>query len=222
MDASTSPGRVAPQVSGAPDAWAGRSAVGGASVCGLMPPAFSKASQAMASYAQGADVAFELLYDELAPKLHRYLGRFLRHEAAVEDALQQVFLHIHLGRGRFSPGSRVEPWAYAIAHAVAVDQLRRDRVRTTQELPEEHPAESTGADSLVFAGELSAALRNELEQVSPRLREAFLLVRLDGLSHAEAACVLGIEETATKLRTHRATVWLRERLARFGTKGNPE
>jgi RNA polymerase sigma-70 factor (ECF subfamily) len=183
----------------------------------------SKASAAMARYADGDAGAFGVLYTELAPQLTRYLKRSVRDPHAVGDLLQQAFMQLHLSRGRFVPGARVEPWAYAITRAVAMEWLRRDYRRRGRELDDEHAvlvsAENPHDD--VSAGELGEALRAELAALSPKLREAFLLVRLDGLTHAEAAEVLGIEESATKVRTHRATGWLRDKLARFRPKEGP-
>ncbi|MFT3928467.1 MAG: RNA polymerase sigma factor [Myxococcales bacterium] len=177
----------------------------------------SKASEAMARYAQGDAAAFAQVYDELGPKLHGYLRRKLKNAAAADDVLQQVFLRMHHSRSRFAPGARVEPWAYAIAHSAAVDFIRSEQRRAGSEFLEEaHADEQVDLDASVGAGELSDALRRELAQVSPKLREAFLLTRIEGLTHAEAAQVLGAEETATKVRAHRASVWLRERLSRFG------
>jgi RNA polymerase sigma-70 factor (ECF subfamily) len=169
----------------------------------------------MSRYAVGDAAAFSELYDHLAPRIHAYLIRFLRNEASAEDALQHTFLQLHLHRGRFNVGARVEPWVYAIARAAALDVLRRERRRPLEPLDDDIVA-STSPEALADAGQLSAALELELAAISPKLREAFLLVRVDGLSHAEAAQVLDIEESATKVRTHRATQWLRERLARFG------
>ncbi len=177
----------------------------------------SRASQAMSRYAAGDDAAFSALYDELAPRLYAYLRRQLRSASSAEDALQQAFLQIHLHRGKFAAGEPVEPWAYAIARASAIDLLRRERRRRATEL-DEQVAESSAHDAaeLVGAQQLGDALRAELASVSPKLREAFLLVRIEGLSHAEAAQVLDIDEGATRVRAHRAVRWLRERLARFG------
>jgi RNA polymerase sigma-70 factor (ECF subfamily) len=139
----------------------------------------------------------------------------LRSASAAEDVLQQVFLQIHLHRGRFVAEARVEPWAYAIAHAAAIDYLRRERRRAADELVEGEQGTTGSVEAGALAGELSEALRMELSEISPKLREAFVLVRLDGLSHAEAARVLGVGEATTKVRAHRAALWLRERLARF-------
>lgn len=173
----------------------------------------SRASDAMSRYADGEDAAFETLYDELAPRLHAYLRRRVGDRA--DDALQQTFLQLHLHRGRFARGARVEPWAYAIARAVSTSVLRRDR-RAPQDLSEEHPDEShVDASSLLTARELGEALAQELENVTPKLREAFLLVRLDGLTHAEAARLMETSEGTAKVRTHRVSQWLRSRLVRF-------
>ena len=61
----------------------------------------SKASEAMARYAQGEASAFAQVYDELSPKLHGYLRRKLKNEAAAEDVLQHTFMRMHFSRGRF-------------------------------------------------------------------------------------------------------------------------
>ena len=108
----------------------------------------SKASEAMARYAQGEAGAFAVVYDELAPKLHGYLRRKLKNEAAAEDVLQQTFTRMHLSRARFAAGARVEPWAYAIAHSAAVDFLRAEQRRQGSEFVEEaHAADRVDLDS---------------------------------------------------------------------------
>ena len=48
-----------------------------------------------------------------------------------------------------------------------------------------------------------------------RLRGAFILREIEGLSTAEAAAVLGISEGAVKVRLHRARLLLREELAGY-------
>src|SRR3954463_15831509 len=72
------------------------------------------ADQAMSRYAAGDELAFEGVYDEVAPRLASYLQRRLRDRARIEDLVQQTFLHIHRARGSFIPGAQVFPWALAI------------------------------------------------------------------------------------------------------------
>jgi RNA polymerase sigma-70 factor (ECF subfamily) len=195
----------------------------GGRVATCMDVTKSRASHAMARYADGDDRAFDELYAELAPSLTRFLRRTIRDQDAVRDLLQQVFMQIHLSRERFIQGARVEPWAFTIARAIAMEWLRRDYRRRAREVAEGVALPEASEDPLLglSAAEITAALKKELEGLSPKLREAFLLVRLDGLTHAEAAEVLGIEESATKVRAHRATNWLRDKLSRFRPKEDP-
>ncbi len=181
----------------------------------------SAGSRAMNRYAEGEESAFAEVYDELAPALHRYLRRIVRSESIAEDLLQQTFLNMHRARGRFIGGSRVEPWAYAIAHSCALTWLRREGSRKTEaSASEDTPSEAT-AENDVRATELWKKMARELDKISPKLRESFLLVRLEGLTHAEAAYVLGIPASTVKLRAHRATLRLRMRFTRSGEREAP-
>ena len=81
----------------------------------------SRADRAMDRYACGDEAAFVELYDELAPRLHRFALRWTRSRSAAEDTVQQTLLQIHAARHRFVRGSAVVPWAYAIARRLLID-----------------------------------------------------------------------------------------------------
>jgi RNA polymerase sigma-70 factor (ECF subfamily) len=176
----------------------------------------SAASRAMARHASGDEDAFEVLYDELAPRLYGFLRRLLREGASAEDALHQTFLQIHEARGRFAEGAEVEPWAFAIARRVAIDAFRRGRrerpAGAGEALEEWRPNPFPDGEEAARAAELSRRLREELERLPPLQREALLLVRHEGLSLAQAAQALGIREGALRVRLHRAGDRLRSAL----------
>lgn len=62
---------------------------------------------------------------------------------------------------------------------------------------------------------MGAVARRELDALPAAWRESFELVKFEGLSVAEAAEVLGITQGMVKIRTHRATVALRQAMARL-------
>jgi RNA polymerase sigma-70 factor (ECF subfamily) len=172
----------------------------------------TRADEAMERYADGDAAAFSILYDELASRLFRFAARRLHGQAAAEDVVQQTFLHIHAARDRFARGAAVLPWAYAIARRLAIDTVRR---RGREEL-RANPvgvaeASTAGApDEQVHRMRSEAALRRDLERLPATLREAFELLKVERLSVAECAEVLGITRGMVKIRAHRATVGLRE------------
>jgi len=167
---------------------------------------------AMARYAVGDDDAFSDLYDNVAPRLLAFLLRRTSDRPLAEDVLQQTFLQLHRARGTFAPGAPVLPWAVAIARRVLIDELRRAVRRPATA----SAAAPDAADPLAQCGyqrvhlaEVSERLESELARLPPSQREAFELVRLDGLTLSEAAGACGTSVGALKSRSHRAYETLR-------------
>jgi RNA polymerase sigma-70 factor, ECF subfamily len=175
------------------------------------PAALSKASIAMARYADGETRAFVEVYDELSPGLFQYLQKLTRNDAAAEDLLQQTFLRMHDARGRFEPGAAVEPWAFSISRRLFIDWYRQGRVVVTTGLMDDDslPTTEPDAEAIVHGYQLAERLEKVLNTLPPQHREVFLLVREHGLSLAQAAEVLGITQIAVKMRAHRAYEGLR-------------
>lgn len=176
--------------------------------------------RAMDAYATGDDAAFETLYDGLAPRLEPFLLRITGNRARAEDALQQTMLQIHRARGRFVAGAAVVPWAFAIARRVAIDHHRRGRREVLEAGDDDSTLELVAAvdaraDEVASAKELAKRLASELETIPDNQRAAFELIKVDGLSVAEAAAVLGTTVSAVKVRAHRAYEALRAAIASF-------
>lgn len=180
----------------------------------------SRASRAMDAFAEGDAAAFDVLYDELAPRLYTYVRRMTRVDAAAEDVVQQCFLNMHQARSRFVAGSHVEPWAFAIARRLTIDWARIEGRAWDAGALDTMAGDFQGPEMLAHQEEFLAALHAELESVPHKLKEAFLLVRVEGFSAAEAAEILGTTAMAVKLRAHRAGVMLRPGLLRFGAEGD--
>ncbi|WP_242343517.1 RNA polymerase sigma factor [Anaeromyxobacter terrae] len=187
----------------------GRSDVGAAGA--------SRADRAMDRYASGEDAAFAEVYDELAPRLHRFALRWTRSRSAAEDAVQQTLLQIHAARHRFVRGGAVVPWAYAIARRLLIDLGRRgvrEVLRADDVRDPEEPSAAPSPEEALHHRRVAAEARRNLASLPSGWREAFELVKFEGLSVAETAEVLGITRGMVKIRAHRATAALREEAAR--------
>ena len=177
------------------------------------------ADHAMDRYAAGEVAAFSELYDLLAPRLFAFLLRTTRNRSEAEDLLQQTMLKMHCARGRFIRGAGVVPWAFSIARRLMIDRARRSKVRGTLghsgdagEVLAQLAALDLAVDEVVHSRLLGKIIQEELDRLAPRNRLAFELVKQDGLTHAEAAKVLGTTVMAVKLRTHRTCAVLRAAL----------
>jgi RNA polymerase sigma-70 factor (ECF subfamily) len=173
------------------------------------------ADLAMERYAEGHDDAFADLYDCLAPKLQRFLRRRVRRSDQVDDFVQQTLLAIHRARGSFIRGAAVVPWAFAIARRLVIDAARRQGREVSLDADEhakrlaELIAVGEEADQILVAQALARALRETLLGLPEAQRFAYELVKIDGLSCADAAGVLGVSVGTLRVRVHRAVEALR-------------
>lgn len=177
----------------------------------------SRADGAMDRYADGEEAAFADLYDELAPRLARFALRWTRNRSTAEDVVQQTLLQIHGARHRFVRGAAVIPWAYAIARRLLIDLGRRgvrEELRAGDVHDPEEPTPAPSPEEALHGRRVEALARRDLALLPSGWREAFELVKLEGLSVAETAEVLGITRGMVKIRTFRATAALRKSMAR--------
>jgi RNA polymerase sigma-70 factor (ECF subfamily) len=169
----------------------------------------------MAAYVAGDAEAFQRLFRALAPAVHAFFARTVRHGAAAEDLLQTTFLKLHRARGSWRRGERVRPWVFAIAARTRADWLRRNG-RAEEEIDDEalpDPEPRRDPATAVLAHERAERVRAALDCLSGPQRVVVHLHRFEELSFAEIGKVLGISEGAAKLRAFRAYAALRRLLA---------
>jgi RNA polymerase sigma-70 factor (ECF subfamily) len=128
---------------------------------------------------------------------------------------------MHRARGTFASGGAVLPWAYAIARNVALDHARSSRLRQTERLPSDPGSEAmdhagNDAESAAIASQAARVVGEVLARLPGNQRDAFILLRYEGLSVNDAAAVLGATPTAVKLRAFRAYEALRAALDEDG------
>jgi RNA polymerase sigma-70 factor (ECF subfamily) len=173
---------------------------------------------AMSRYADGDASAFTEVFSALAPRLRAFLLRLTASRSLADDLLQETFLRIHHARASFARGRRVVPWAYAIARNCFVSQSRSAQTRMTRasgdlmdlELP---AGPEANAEQNALAQQSAAVVQQTLAEMTEARREAFILLRYEGLSVAAAAQIVGVSESALKVRAFHAYELIRAALA---------
>jgi RNA polymerase sigma-70 factor, ECF subfamily len=177
----------------------------------------------MARYADGDDGAFAQVFTGLAPRMEMFLRRLSGSPELAHDLVQETFSRIHRARGSFSRGSAVVPWAYAIARNCYVSQARSFRAEVSRGSIDvsEHEL-ATGPDPSAEEQAVAKQHAKIVEEVLATMpvsnREAFILLRFEGQSVADAAQVLGIGEGAVRQRAFHAYERLRAALKTPCTK----
>jgi RNA polymerase sigma-70 factor (ECF subfamily) len=149
--------------------------------------------------------ACRALLNDIGPAVMQFLRNRVANRDEVEDVYQDVFLAVYRARHTYEPGRPLEPWLFAIARNVAVDHARRHWARARWEDLTPDPPDRTASDSLAPAPDLDGALA----KLPPAQREAFSLLKLEGMSLESAAEHAGVSVAALKVRAHRAYKALR-------------
>ena len=173
----------------------------------------------MLAFSAGDVHAFDRLFERWSAPLLRYLERMLRDAACAEELVQEVFLRVHRARDRYRPDARFSTWLYRIGTNLALNELRRPRLRVVHESADdpdgaELPAVAPETDAVVDARRQGLALERELDALPERQRAALLLTAVEGLSYAEVATALEVTEKAVKALVHRARATLADRIAK--------
>ena len=188
--------------------------------------ALDRADRAMERYADGDDTAFGEVFAVVGPRVQRFLRRLCGFDELAQDLLQETLLRMHQARGAFRPGAAVLPWSYTIARNVFVDSTRSRRRRPVplSSIDPEgtiEPAAGAEAESLALAREAARAVERALSAMTDARREAFVLIRFEGMSVADAAEILGTTENAVKLRAFQAYETIRSELSRLEKSTGP-
>jgi RNA polymerase sigma-70 factor (ECF subfamily) len=159
---------------------------------------------------EGDAAALRSLYDRHAPWLTIRLARRCADPAIVEEVVQDTFLAVWRGAGRYRGQGEVAAWIWGIAIRRLIDRLRKHRSASRLVgRPDPEPS----AEELVLLGIEHGDLASAMDGLSPELRAVIQATALDGLTTREAAHLLGIPRGTVKTRLMRARRELREALA---------
>lgn len=148
--------------------------------------------------AQGGD---RQAYAVLLGECRNWLGGYFRRRVPpdqIEDLVQEVLVSLHAKRASFDPTRPFLPWLAAIARYRWVDHLRRLSRRPESELDED--VAGTPEEPAIAA---RLSLERLLAMLPAAQARAIELVKVEGLSIAEASEASGQSESLVKVNIHR-------------------
>lgn len=175
----------------------------------------------------GDERAFEEIVRRYQRQVAHAIYLTLGSRQDVEDLAQDVFVRAYRSLNRVTVEQSLFSWIYRIAVNVAIDELRRRKIRrilSLDVLKESSgrgpavPDEDLPGDRLL-AGERSEQIRSALQRLSSTSRTALVLREYEGLSYREIGEVLHITEQAVKSRIFRARDELRALLEGYFKEG---
>lgn len=161
--------------------------------------------------------AFRELYQLTSAKLFGIVLRICGDTQAAEDVLHDVYLVIWRRAGAWEPG-RASPitWLATIARNRAIDWRRAQTVRRSVPIDEapDIPDASPDAEAMLVAAGERRSLRQCLDELESRQRNAIRTAFFDGLTYAELATARGVPLGTVKSWVRRGLARLKECLSR--------
>ena len=179
-------------------------------VCAIPPAPFPGAMTAGLDLADarlaaaGDAEAFERLYWRHGARV-KALARRLLGPAEAEDGTQEVFVRAWHRLDQFRGDAAFGTWLHRLAVNVLLRELERSRRHTSDDTPLETLAAETQPVG-------DPDLERALAALPAGLREVVVLHDMESYTHDEISRLLGIGQSASKMRLHRGRTALRSLL----------
>ena len=171
----------------------------------------------LASIAKGDKEAMRVLFARHHVRVFRFLLRIVNNEDTAQDLLNEVFIDVWRGAGKFEARSQVSTWILGIARFKALSALRRrpfealdDEAAEAIEEPGDNP------ETVMQKADRSAVLQTCLQQLSSAHRQVIDLVYYHEQSIEEIARIIGVPQNTVKTRVFHARKRIAELMAARG------
>ncbi len=177
-------------------------------------------------------LAFEELMARNQQNVASLLTHFMGSQDLAEDLTQEVFLRVYKARENYQPSAKFSTWLFRIVHNVALNAMRTRRRHpevlfgALQSSDSQSGRQITIEETLLAqsglipiralsAKEIQQVVRQAIDSLSVRQREAILLHRFQGMRYDQIGEVMNLSPSAVKSVLCRARLALRDRLAPY-------
>lgn len=167
--------------------------------------------------------AFDDLFRAFYPVLVRFAMRYISNKTAAKDVVQECFMKLWQTRSRIDASRSLKSYLYTMVRNRALNEIRdRSGIDVNQEKahsqqivedPEETELESN-------SGQLEEKMKQWIDELPDRQKEAFSLSRFEGLDHDEIAEVMSVSPKTVNNHIVAALSTLRDRYGQYNSKNN--
>lgn len=162
---------------------------------------------------EGEVEKLNLLYKRYSRRFFGFFYGMTNDGATSEDLVQNVFMRILKYKHTYKENGDFEVWAFQMARNVHHDHYRKNKRYAFQEDMnpyEERLSENKNQEFEMEKRDELNYLKKALANLSEEKRELIELVRFQKVKYAKVAKMLGVTESAIKVRVHRILKELRE------------
>lgn len=161
-------------------------------------------SQKLQHISDGDEEAFRQLVTQFSDRLFQFALQIVKNREDAEEVISDVFLKVWLLRARLPHADRLIFYLYKAVKNTGLNYLKKSNrkrileedlyyVRTSAQVthtPENH----------IISEENVACIREAINQLPPRCRQIFILIKVDRLSYKQTAELLDISEATINVQ----------------------
>jgi len=168
------------------------------------------------NFISGENEAFQAIYEKYFPELFRYGCYFSDDEELVKDCIQDLFVHLHYYRSNLKPTDKIRPYLIASFKQNIFKKIRSASEGKKKSLRIENlPFDYSFVDDPeeISDDDRTALLKNALNTLTARQKEAIYLKYVTGLGYDELSTSMNISYQASRNLVFHAMERLRKAIA---------
>ena len=139
--------------------------------------------------------AFKQLYQLLFFRLYQFAYSYVRSKESAEEVVNDVFLSLWQNRGTLNSINNINVYLYVAIKNASLNFLRKKNhalPSSIDDLAVPHLHFVLNPELIMITRELQSQIQEAIEQLPPRCKIIFKLVKEDELSYKEVSVILGI------------------------------
>ncbi len=136
--------------------------------------------------------AFEDLYRTYFVRLYRFCFSIVHQKEPAEEIVHDVFMNLWKRRSSLSEITNLEVYLYVSVKHLSLNYVRNDRIHIVdiESRMNDYIEFSADPETLMVSAKQLGRIRRAIDQLSPRCKLIFSLVKEDGLKYKDVAQLL--------------------------------
>lgn len=183
----------------------------------LKPPASAAEREWVDGVRTGDPAAFAAIFNAYYNRLCMYAESYVHARDAAEEIVQELFVAIWARHAEWKIHASVRQYLYTSVRNRSLQYLRdfgiHDRAHEVAARSARSPGmaePAASAEDRLYADELVRIVDHAIARLPARTREAFVLFRKHGLTHAEISATMSISVSTVEKHVGKATRVLRD------------
>jgi len=139
--------------------------------------------------------AFRQFYQTLYLRLHQFAYSYVHSKETAEELVNDVFLSIWEKRNILHTINNINVYLYVSVKNASLNFLRKKNLPIpldTDDLHTDHIKLTINPETITIGRDIHTQVQKAIEQLPPRCKLIFKLVKEDGLSYKEVASILDV------------------------------